>query len=147
MYKICCLLFLVTFVIIFVSCNSQSNNKLNGQVKINLSKDSTAIVIKGIDQFILNEFRTDTLSEEKLQSNFSVFNKVEEDLQDLEKPIKGNYQLIENGISFKPKSPFKKNKIYLVELYIQNPNTDITQQLKRGNSIFKNELIRKEIQF
>jgi len=35
----------------------------------------------------------------------------------------------------------------LVELYIQNPNTDISQQLKKGNSVFKNEIIRKEIQF
>ena len=117
------------------------------KMSIQITKDSAVIEVKGIDAYILNELQTDTLNVVNWNSHFSVFNKVEEDVQDLETPIKGNYQLIENGISFKPESPFKKNKTYLVELYIQNPNTDISRQLKRGNSIFKNEIIRKEIQF
>jgi hypothetical protein len=116
-------------------------------MSIQITKDSAAIEVKGIDAYILNELQTDTLNIVNWNSHFAVFNQAEEDVQDLEIPIKGNYQLIENGISFKPKFPFKKNKIYLVELYIQNPNTDISQQLKRGNSVFKKEIIRKEIQF
>lgn len=143
MYKICLLLFLI----FFFSCNSRTTNQLESAISIQVAKDSSKIEVLGIDEFILNEFKADTLTEENWQSNFSVFNKVEEDLQDLERPIKGNYQLIEKGISFKPETPFQKNKIYWVELYIQNPNTDISQQLKRGNSVFKSEIIRKEIQF
>ena len=143
MYKICWL----SFLIFFFSCNSRTSNQLETKMSIQITKDSAAIEVKGIDAYILNELQTDTLNVVNWNSHFSVFNKVEEDVQDLETPIKGNYQLIENGISFKPESPFKKNKTYLVELYIQKPNTDISQQLKREYSVFKNEIIRKEIQF
>lgn len=143
MYKVCLLLFLI----FFFSCNSRTNNQLEETLKININKDSTAIIINGIDEFILNELKTDTLTEEMWQSNFSVFNKVDEDLQDLERPIRGVYQFEGNTISFKPANPFLKNKTYLIELYIQNPNTDISQQLKRGNSPFHRDIIRKELQF
>lgn len=143
MYKIC----LLAILIFFFSCNSRTNNKLEELVKIEINQDSSAIEVKGIDSFILNELKSDSLSKENLSANFSVFNKVDEDLQDLERPIKGQYQLTEIGIYFKPDKPFKKNKSYLIELYIQNPNTDIEQQLKRGNSIFHKQIIRKEIQF
>jgi len=116
-------------------------------MKIEINQDSSVIEVKGIDTFILNELKSDSLSKENLSTNFSVFNKVDEDVQDLERPLRGRYQLTENGILFKPEAPFKKKKTYLIELYFQNPNTDITQKLKTGNSLFSHEIIRKEIQF
>jgi glutathionylspermidine synthase len=143
MFKICLLL----FSIFFFSCNSRTNNKLEELINIEINQDSSAIEVKGIDAFILNELKSDSLSKENLSTNLSVFNKVDEDLQDLERTITGHYQFTEIGILFKPDEPFQKNKTYLIELYIQNPNTDIEQQLKRGNSIFHKQIIRKEIQF
>lgn len=143
MYKICLLL----FSILFFSCNTRTNNKLAERITININQDSSAIEVKGISVFILNELKSDSSTKENLSTNFLVFDKVEEDLQDLERPITGQYKFTELGISFKPDKPFQKNKTYIIELYILNQNAAVEQQLKRGNSLFHKQIIQKEIQF
>ena len=135
------------FIVVLFACNSQSNNQLVEVIKVAIDKDSSSLLITGFDPFILKELKADSLSEKDWQQNLAVYPQVEEDLQDLQKPIPGKYKLINNVIIFKPLQRFTKGKTYVVELYLQNPNTDVMQQLKPQNSPFKNQYIKKVISF
>ncbi|TKC00603.1 hypothetical protein [Pedobacter cryophilus] len=135
------------FIVVLFACNSQTNNKLVDVIKVAINKDSTILLISGLDPFILKELEADSLSEKDWQQNVSVYPQVEEDLQDLQKPILGKYKLTNNVIIFEPLQRFQKGKNYVVEIYLQNPNTDVVQQLKPQNSPFKNQYIKKVISF
>ena len=135
------------FIVVLFACNSQTNNQLVDVIKVAVNKDSSSLLISGFDPFILKELAVDSLSEEDWQQNLSVYPQVEEDLQDLQKPIPGKYKLINNVIIFEPLQRFRKGKNYVVELYLQNPNTDVVQQLNPQNSPFKNHYIKKVISF
>jgi hypothetical protein len=135
------------FIVVLFACNSQTNNQLVDVIKVAVNKDSSSLLISGFDPFILKELAADSLSEEDWQQNLSVYQQVEEDLQDLQKPLQGKYRVNNGVIIFEPLRPFQKGKNYVVELYLQNPNTDVVQQLKPQNSPFKNQYIKKVISF
>lgn len=135
------------FLVVLFACNSQTNNKLVEVINIAVNKDSTSLLISGFDPFILKELATDTLFEKDWQQNLSVYPQVEEDLQDLQQPILGKYKVDNGIIIFEPMQRFQKGKSYVIELYLQNPNIELVQQLKPQNSPFKNQYIKKVISF
>jgi hypothetical protein len=140
--------FLILIVIIALSCNSQTNNKLEDVIEVVLNKDSSSLVVKGIDPFILKELAADSLNPQEWENNLAVYPKAkEEDLQDLEKSLKGNFKVQNSTIVFKPLNPFVKSKTYIVELYLQHPNGSIIDKLKPSNSPFNQTPIRKEVRF
>ncbi|MEO5909651.1 MAG: hypothetical protein ABIP95_02130 [Pelobium sp.] len=138
--------FLVILIVVF-SCNRPPKNLLVDEIKIDLSKDSSEILIKGIDPFIFKQIALDSLSEKDWQNILAVYFKVEEDLQDLQSPIKGVYSIQKNIIRFKPDTTFKKGKEYLVEIYVQKPNTEITENLRRDQQLFDQNYISKAFRF
>ena len=69
------------------------------------------------------------------------------DLQDLEKPVEGDYQVKNAAVVFKPSKPFVKSETYIVELYLQHPKGDLMDKLKPSNSPFNQNPVRKEIRF
>ena len=121
---------------------------LKDEIKIGISKDSSSLIFSNIDDYILKDLSADTLSDSIWIKTIAVYPKsVDEDLQDLEKPIAGKYAVANKNIVFTPNLPFKKSKSYLVELYLQNPSGDITENLKSNSSLFNHEAIQKTIQF
>ncbi len=130
------------------SCGSGNNRQLADEIKVSISKDSAQIVIKGIDDFILKELASDSLSSEEWRNNIAVYPKSgDEDLQDLEQPVQGDYVIQDSGILFKPLKPFKKGRRYMVELYLQHPEGEVIDQLKPSNSPFNQKPIRKVVNF
>lgn len=129
------------------SCNRPPKNLLVDEIKIDLSKDSSEILIKGIDPFIFKQITLDSLSEKDWQNILAIYLKVDEDLQDLQSPIKGSYSIQDNIIRFKPDTTFTKGKEYLVEIYVQKPNSEITEKLKSDQQLFNQNYISKEFRF
>ncbi|MDA9555764.1 hypothetical protein N9R54_05975 [Pelobium sp.] len=130
-----------------LACNSQTNNRLAQTLKIEISKDSSSIVLSGIDLFVLKELNADSLSWQSWQQNLAVYPLVEEDLQDIQKPLSGVYKTEKVKIIFTPNQKFKRGSSYSVEVYLKNPDTEITQQLRPQNSPFHQNYIKKIVRF
>jgi hypothetical protein len=137
-----CLLFF------FFACQNKSANVLKDEITIEVSQDFSSLIFSNIDDYILKNLSADTLSNSMWAHTIAVYPKaIDEDLQDLEKPIEGKYAIKDKNIVFTPNSSFKKGKSYLVELYLQNPSGDITENLKTNSSLFNQDAIQKIIQF
>lgn len=137
----------IFYAFLFCSCNSQTNNLLSQQIEIAISKDSSSVFIKGIDPFILKELIADSLANQNWEETFAVYPKTDEDSQDFQKIIPGKYDIQNGELYFTPFQSFKKGAKYVVEIYIYQPKTQITEQLKTTNSIFKKQFIKKNLQF
>lgn len=139
--------FFLIIGLLITSCHPKSNNQLSEEIKVNISKDSSAILFSGIDPFILNELKSDSLTDSTWQQYFAIYPKVDEDIQGLQKPLKGAYQIQNEDISFKPDASFTKGKTYLIELYIQQPNSSVLDELRSKVEPLRPKFIRKEVTF
>lgn len=129
-----------------MSCNNPNSNLLANTIEISLSADSSSILIKNIDKPIIEILTADSLSQTQWQANISVYTKTkDEDMQDLEQPLPGDYTFKENQLAFKPTNPFKKGERYLVELYLRNPDGNLLEKLKPAGSPFNQKPIQKII--
>lgn len=129
-------------------CTNQKENTLSERLEISFDQKTKALVVSNIDDYIINSIQEDLKTDSSLNNSLAVFIKTEdEDLQDLEKPLAGKYQLEKNSILFLPIFPFVKGESYLVEIYLQNPSGDVSNLLKSGNSILQNQTIQKVIVF
>ena len=138
---------LAIILIFLVSCQNSKSNLLANNLNITLSKDSCCIEIKNIESYILEQLTADSLSNEQWQSNLAVYKKVEDDLQDLEHPLTGDYEIINKVLTFIPKEPFVKGETYLVELYLQLPEDNLFDKLKTGSKPFSPKPITKLVEF
>ena len=131
-----------------MSCNNPNSNLLANTIKISLNADSSCVLIQNIDPSIIEILAVDSLSQTQWQNNVAVYKKTnDDDLQELEKPIPGNYSIIESQLVFKPNSAFKKGERYLVALYLRNPDGNLLDQLRPSNSPFRQKPIQKIIKF
>jgi len=134
--------------VLLFGCTNQKENTLSEQLEISFDQKNNALVVSNIDDYIINSIQEDLKTDSSLNNSLAVFIKTEdEDLQDLEKPLAGKYQLEKNSILFLPIFPFVKGESYLVEIYLQNPSGDVSNLLKSGNSILQNQTIQKVIIF
>jgi hypothetical protein len=134
--------------VLLFGCTNQKENTLSERLEISFDQKNNALVVSNIDDYIINSIQEDLKTDSSLNNSLAVFIKTEdEDLQDLEKPLAGKYQLEKNSILFLPIFPFVKGESYLVEIYLQNPSGDVSNLLKSGNSILQNQTIQKEIVF
>lgn len=136
---------IITLLFSMACCQSSESNLL--AKKIEISTDSCCIFIKNIDNSVLAQLVVDSLSQQQWESSLAVYKKADEDLQDLEKPLQGNYFVTNQQLVFKPKQPFKKGEYYLVELYLQNPDGNLLRKLKGSDSPFKQQPIQKTVKF
>jgi hypothetical protein len=134
--------------VLLFGCTNQKENTLSERLEISFDQKNNALVVSNIDDYIINSIQEDLKTDSSLNNSLAVFIKTEdEDLQDLEKPLAGKYQLEKNSILFLPIFPFVKGESYLVEIYLQNPSGDVSNLLKSGNSILQNQTIQKVIVF
>lgn len=138
---------LVIILFLAIACQNNSSNLLANKIEISVSMDSTSLLISHIDDYILKELALDSLSLAQWQSNIAVYEKVEDDLQDLERPLIGNYTILNNNIVFTPIQPFKKSEYYLVAIYMQKPDDNLLNHLKGTKSLFNNQPLQKTIKF
>lgn len=139
--------FFLTLGLFITACHPKSNNQLSDEIKVNISSDSSAILFSGIDPFILEELNADSLTDSTWQRYFAIYPKVDEDIQELQKPLKGNYKIQKADILFKPEQAFEKGKTYLMELYIQQPNSSVLDELRSKVEPLHPKIIRKEVTF
>jgi hypothetical protein len=139
----------IFFILLFaLGCTNQKDNALAEKLEISFAKQPNTLMVSNIDDYIINSLKEDGLVDGSLTKSFSVFVKTDdEDLQDLQKPIAGTYQLSQNSIIFIPDSSFVKGRNYLVEVYLQNPSGDVTNHLKMGSSISQNQFIQKVLTY
>jgi hypothetical protein len=134
--------------VLLFGCTNQKENTLSERLEISFDQKNNALVVSNIDDYIINSIQEDLKTDSSLNNSLAVFIKTEdEDLQDLEKPLAGKYQLEKNSILFLPIFPFVKGESYLVEIYLQNPSGDVSTLLRSGNSILQNQTIQKVIIF
>ena len=137
---------IIILLFLGASCQFKAGNLLADEIEI--TNDACCIVIKNIDNTIIEQLITDSLTQEQWQSNMAIYQKTDnEDLQDLEKPILGAYRVENEQLIFKPIQAFKKGEYYLVELYLQNPEHGLLSKLKQSNSPFGQQAIQKTIKF
>ena len=139
--------FFLILGLFITACHPKSNNLLSDEIKVNISKDSSAILFSGIDPFILKELSADSLTDSTWQQYFAIYPKVDEDIQELQKPLKGDYEIQKADILFKPEQAFEKGKTYLIELYIQQPNSSVLDELRSKVEPLHPKIIRKEVTF
>ena len=146
--KICKVLLIVPIILLILSsCQPKSNNQLEEEIAIRISSDSNAVEFSGFNPYILRELKTDSLSNKDWQHYFSIYQKVDEDVQELQKPIPGIYLINKKSVSFKPNTSFVKGRTYLVELYIQDPNPSVLNQIQTKVNPTRPKIIRKELTF
>ncbi|MCZ4223768.1 hypothetical protein [Pedobacter rhodius] len=109
----------VKYLFVPVVLNLASCSNTNKAPLIKFSEDSTSIIIKNIDGASLFELRKDYKSNPDSVNFMAVILIPGEtdSLQD-EKIISGRTIMQGDSVTFKPETPFVKNKIYLVESYI-----------------------------
>ncbi len=135
------------FLILLSACQPKSNNQLEAVIDLKISADSSAVEFSGFNPYILEELKKDSLSNQDWQHYFSVYEKVDEDLQELQRPIYGAYFINRKSVSFKPDTAFVKDKTYLVELYIQDPNPSVLNQIQTKVNPTRPKIIRRELTF
>jgi hypothetical protein len=146
--KICKVVLTVPFILLMLSsCQPKSNHQLEERIDLKISSDSSSIEFSGINPYLIEELKTDSLSNEDWQHYFSVYQKVDEDLQELQRPISGTYLINKKSVSFKPDTAFVKDRTYLVELYIQDPNSSVLNQIQTKVNPTRPKMIRKELTF
>lgn len=139
--------FFLIFGLLFTSCHQKLNNPLSDEIKVNISLDSSAILVSGINPLLMNELKADSLPDSAWQHVMSIYPKVDEDIQELQKPLKGGYIIQRKDILFKPDTSFKKGKSYFIEFYIQQPNSSVLDELKSNVAPLHPKIIRKEVTF
>ncbi|MBD3747952.1 MAG: hypothetical protein IE931_00500 [Sphingobacteriales bacterium] len=139
--------FFLIIGLFLTSCHPKSNNQLSDEIRVKISRDSSAILFSGIYPFILKELSADSLTDATWQHYFAIYPKVDEDVQELQKPLKGDYEIQKGDILFKPEQAFEKGKNYLIELYIQQPHSSILEELRSKVEPLQPKIIRKEVTF
>ncbi len=138
---------LLVLVLLFslFSCNPSANNLLQNQIKIYLNTDSSAVIVSGFNPIELEELKKDSF--QNYHQLFEVFVKVDEELQDLQKPIEGEYAIKDSILTFKPIKNFKSGNTYLVECYLNSPHADAENSLINKTLPNTNSRIIKQIAF
>ncbi|MFM6976064.1 MAG: hypothetical protein ACKOW2_04385 [Sphingobacteriaceae bacterium] len=54
------------------------------------------------------------------------------DLRDFQQPLAGSYQVLEDGVSFKPQTPFKKGQTYFVLVYALNLELNLLDMFQKN---------------
>lgn len=135
---------LVFLIFLFVSCKNSNSNFLANNIKITISADTSTILFENLDKHALYDISADSLSTKQWENIIAVYPKVDDDLQDLQNPLKGDYQILNDKITFTPQNPLKKQS-YLVEIYIEELNDQTWDIIKKSNSPFVKHPIKKII--
>jgi len=119
-------------IVIFAIC-AQSCSNANNRPIIKFSGDSTAIIIKNIDEASWFE------AQKAYQANPDSNNLVtvllipgDQDSLEVEKEIPGKFKLAGDSVQFDPDSAFVKGKTYLIENYIGVQFGSVGQLLKNN---------------
>jgi hypothetical protein len=107
--------YLFSGMLIFHACSS-ANNK---PISIGFSADSTAILIKNIDPAGLHQIRTMAGPDSLKDVLVTVMDTPgDDDSTSMEQRVPGHVHLVQEGLEFRPATPFKKGREYLVISYL-----------------------------
>jgi hypothetical protein len=129
-------------------CLNQSNNIMGDNIRIDFDQKSNALVVSNLDDSFVNALTREIKADSNLNHSLSVFIKADdEDLQDLETPLAGKYQIINKSIVFLPDITFVKGKNYLIEVYLNDSSGEASNYLRSSGSVLRNKTITKVIKF
>lgn len=107
------LIILCLLNILISACHSsgESANNFN-TIKIELTADSSGIILTGLEHNITESLKNDTLSSEEWQNLFAVYAKPKGAEESLSEALHGTYAIENNKIVFVPDSSFSKGYTY-----------------------------------
>ncbi|PWS27673.1 hypothetical protein DHW03_08800 [Pedobacter yonginense] len=121
-------LFIVVAAIFLFSCSNTNSKPL-----IKFSGDSSSIIIKNIDEASLlqvkNAFKENP---DSLNLVSVLLTPNDQDSLQIEKPIKGAFNVSGDSVIFKPAAPFVRGKSYLIESFIGVNYADARKLLTNG---------------
>ena len=140
-------IFLLTFVMLF-GCLNQSNNPTGDDIRIDFDRESNALVVSNLDDGFVNALTQEINTDSSLNRLLSVFIKTaDEDLQDIEKPLAGKYQINNKSIVFLPDTPFDRGNNYLIEIYLNNSSGEASNYLMGSGSVLRDKTLTKVLKF
>ena len=140
-------IFLLTFVMLF-GCLNQSNNSTGDNIRIDFDRKSNALVVSNLDDGFVNALTQEINTDSSLNRLLSVFIKTaDEDLQDIEKPLAGKYQINNKSIVFLPDTPFDRGNNYLIEIYLNNSSGEASNYLMGSGSVLSDKTLTKVLKF
>lgn len=124
-------------LIIFLTingCNSDEKPQvLVRGMQMRLTADSNGIELYNIPEYVIDEFRIDSLDEEQWKNFFAVYEEtVDPELRDLQPALNGSYDVAKDLIQFKPETAFRKGVSYFARCYmkklLQDPQDIISKR-------------------
>jgi hypothetical protein len=117
--------------LIFIGICSACNSTKNKPLVIDFSRDSTQIIIEGIDPVGMLKIRNGELNDSLLQQAITVMESPsDEDSTGMERVMPGMVVIGAHNLTFVPAQPFKKGKLYLVQTYINSAFGDMETLIK-----------------
>ena len=129
-------------------CLNQSNNSTGDNIRIDFDRKSNALVVSNLDDGFVNALTQEINTDSSLNRLLSVFIKTaDEDLQDIEKPLAGKYQINNKSIVFLPDTPFDRGNNYLIEIYLNNSSGEASNYLMGSGSVLRDKTLTKVLKF
>jgi len=109
-------------VIIFLTyygCGpAEKEIKANTGVRIELSRDSSAVELQRIPSYAIKEFLADSMETQQWQNFFAVYEEpLDKEMRDFQPAIEGDYLVKDSLVSFIPTIGFKKGISYFSRCY------------------------------
>lgn len=99
---------------------------------ITLSSDSSTLELSGLSTDILEELRSDSLTDTLWVNFFAVYEEpIDTEMRDFQPALQGNYHIEDSLIRFKPKGKFKSGNAYFSRSYTKMLLQDSEDLLKK----------------
>ncbi|WP_026897273.1 hypothetical protein [Daejeonella oryzae] len=137
------LFYIILFI--FLSLNgclpSETADDNSTLLVIKLSQDSSSVELHGIPADVLADFKADSLTEKEWNSFFAVYlEPANPELREIQRPLKGTYQVIGSMVSFTPLEFFQKKHSYFVHCYARKLFVEPADIIKSGKLPSKNSV-------
>ncbi|HEY0896213.1 MAG TPA: hypothetical protein VGE15_06660 [Sphingobacteriaceae bacterium] len=135
-------LFVGMLLALLWSCGRQQGEELPPGLVLELSADSSSVLINSIPRFVMEQLKSDSLSSEDWHRLLAVY----EEGNEL-RPVAGRYSTDSLSIVFTPEGGFKKGKTYMAECYIRNQPYNPRQMAAGRSGLFNREVYRESFDF
>ncbi|GAB3909640.1 hypothetical protein [Mucilaginibacter boryungensis] len=101
-------------------------------ITLSVNKAQGDVKVTGIAQEILYTLKADSVTNAMLQNLFPISAMpADTEMKNYQRPIRGEYQVSDNGITFKPDTPFVIGKTYFARYYIYSDEVNRLQLLQQ----------------
>ncbi|MDP3467595.1 MAG: hypothetical protein Q8S11_04640 [Daejeonella sp.] len=109
----------VIILIFFNSCKQErAQDQTQNKLIIRFNADSNAVELRGLAIPVLEELKTDSLSDSLWANFFAVYEEPgDPEMRDFQQALEGIYSIEGGMVRFKPKDNFRENHLYFARCY------------------------------